>query len=96
MNEKAYIGINEDFCWTLYWGDGREDERYVLAIGREFIRNGEAIRAALDELQQWAWENGYVLDAPLYSKTQIRLEDLIEPEYYESVMNEVDDWFLND
>ena len=96
MNEKAYIGINEDLCWALYWGDGSEDERYVLAIGGQFIHDGEAIRAALDELQQWAWENGYDLDAPLYSKTQIALADVIEPEYYDYVMHEVDDWFLND
>lgn len=77
MPEKAYIGLNDDLRWTLYEGDGSEAETFVLVVGRPF-RHGKAIRAALDELIAWADENGYVLDAPLYSKTDIALQDLID------------------
>jgi hypothetical protein len=82
MPEKAYIGLNDDNCWTLYFGDGSEDEKYILAVGQPF-KHGKAIRAALDELIAWADENGYVLDAPLYSKSDIRLEDLLDPSDYD-------------
>jgi|GEM_PF-1124245 len=77
MPEKAYIGLNDDLRWTLYYGDGSEDEKFVLAVGRPF-RQGKAIRAALDELIAWADENDFVLDTPLYSKTDIALQDLID------------------
>ena len=78
MAEKAYIGLNEDHCWTLYYGDGREDEKFVLVAGQPF-KIGKAIRQAVEELQQWAEENGYELDAPLYSKTDISLDEVIDP-----------------
>jgi hypothetical protein len=87
MPEKAYIGLNEDNCWTLYYGDGTEEQKYVLAVGRPF-EPGPAIRDAMAELEQWAWENGYVLDAPLYSKSEISIEDVIEPEVFDDVMGE--------
>ncbi|MBZ0288608.1 MAG: hypothetical protein K8I30_13405 [Anaerolineae bacterium] len=77
MPEKAYIGLNDDDCWTLYYGDGSEDEKIVLAVGQPF-EYGKAIRVVLDEMLAWAEANGYVLDAPLYSKTDITLEDLID------------------
>lgn len=82
MAEKAYIGLNDDMCWTLYYGDGSEDEKYILAVGQPF-QHGKAIRAALDELMAWADENGYVLDAPLYSKSDITLEDLLDASDYD-------------
>jgi hypothetical protein len=82
MAEKAYIGLNEDHCWTLYYGDGSEDEKYILAVGRPF-ETGKAIRSAVEELQQWAHENGYILDAPIYSKTDVALDDIIDPRDYD-------------
>jgi len=84
--EKAYIGLNEDDCWTLYYGDGSEDEKFILVVGRPF-QTGKAIRRAVNELEQWAWENGYELDAPLYSKSNVSLDDLIDPNDYDEDMN---------
>ncbi len=89
MAEKAYIGLNEDNCWTLYYGDGTEEQKYVLAVGRPF-EPGAAIREAMAELEQWAWENGYILDAPLYSKSEVSIEDIIEPEVFEDVLRAKD------
>ena len=43
------------------------------------------------ELEQWAQENGYVLDAPLYSKTDVSIEDVIEPEVFDDVFGESDE-----
>ncbi|RMF77289.1 MAG: hypothetical protein D6737_18175 [Chloroflexi bacterium] len=85
MAEKAYIELNEDNCWTLYLGDGTEDEKIVLAVGRPF-EPGPDIRFAMEELEQWAWENGYELDAPYYSKNHdVIIEDVIEPEVFDEV-----------
>jgi len=84
MAQKAYIGLNDDHQWTLYYGDGSEDERYVLAVGSPFVA-GKDIRNAMDQMQQWASENGYELDAPLYSKSELTLEDVIEPEIFDDV-----------
>ena len=86
MPEKAYIGLNEDHCWTLYYGDGSEDEKIILAVGEPF-ESGKAIRAVLDEMIAWAEENGYVLDAPLYSKSDLTLEDIIDPSEWDEDAN---------
>jgi hypothetical protein len=90
MAAKAYIGLNEDNCWTLYFGDGSEDEKYVLAVGRPF-EPGAAIQEAMNELEQWAWENDYQLDAPLYSKSDVAITDLIEPEIFDEVFGAEDE-----
>ncbi len=84
MSAKAYIGLNEENCWTVYYGDGSEDQKYVLAVGRPF-EPGPAIQEAMNELEQWAWENGYQLDAPIYSKTELSISDVIEPEIFDEV-----------
>jgi hypothetical protein len=84
MAQKAYIGLNKENCWTLYYGDGSEDERHVLAVGREF-EPGKAIREAMEEIQIWARENGYEVDAPLYSTSELNLEDVIEPEIFDDI-----------
>jgi hypothetical protein len=84
MAHKAYIGLNEENHWTLYYGDGTESERYVLAVG-ECFEPGDGIRQAMVDLENWAWEHGYELDAPLYSTTEISLGDLIEPEVFDDV-----------
>ena len=88
--EKAYIGLNEENCWTLYYGDGSEEQKYILAVGRPF-EPGLAIQEAMSELERWAAENGYVLDAPLYSKTELSIEDVIEPEIFDEVFRELSD-----
>ncbi len=90
MSDKAYIGLNEDNCWTLYFGDGSEDEKYVLAVGRSF-EPGLAIQEAMDELEAWAQENGYELDAPLYSKTAFDITEVIEPEVFDEVFGTGDE-----
>lgn len=84
MVEKAYIGLNEDHYWILYYGDGTEDRKCVLAVGRPF-KTGRAIREAMADLEQWAQENGYELVTPIYSKTEISMEDVIEPELFDEV-----------
>ena len=86
MPEKAYIGLNEDNCWTLYYGDGSEDTKIVLVVGQPF-KSGKAIRVVLAEMIAWAEENGYVLDAPLYSKSDISLEDIIDPSEWDENAN---------
>jgi len=88
--EKAYIGLNEDNCWTLYYGDGTEEQKYVLDVGRPF-EPGPAIQEAMAELEQWAWENGYELVTPVYSKTDISIEEIIEPEIFDEVFGPEDD-----
>jgi hypothetical protein len=88
--EKAYIGLNEENCWTLYYGDGSEEQKYVLAVGRPF-EPGPAIQEAMTELEQWASDNGYVLEAPLYSKTELSIEDVIEPEIFDEVFGQAED-----
>jgi hypothetical protein len=90
MTPKAYIGLNEEGLWTLYYGDGSEDEKVILAIGRPF-EMGTAIREALNEILQWAWENGYEIDAPLYSKMDMSIRDLIEQEIFDEVFGSPED-----
>jgi hypothetical protein len=85
MAEKAYIGLNEENCWTLYYGDGTEDQKFVLAVGQPF-EPGEAIREVINEMEQWAWENGYELNAPLYSKA-----DLTQQEVFDEVFGTEDE-----
>lgn len=87
MAEKAYIGLNEDHHWVLYYGNGTEAERYVLAVGPQFEPGG-AIRETLIDMLQWAEDNGYELDVPLYSKSELRLEELIEPEIFDEVFGQ--------
>jgi hypothetical protein len=93
--DKAYIGLNEENCWTLYYGDGTEEQKYVLAVGRPF-EPGPAIQEAMTELEQWASENGYVLDAPLYSKTELSIEDVIEPEIFDEVFGQPEDEYFDE
>lgn len=84
MAEKAYIGLNEENCWTLYYGDGTESEKIPLAVGRPF-ELGMDIQAAMAELEQWAYENDFIVDAPLYDTHDVSLETLIEPEVFDEV-----------
>ncbi len=84
MTEKAYIGLNEENCWTLYYGDGSEDQQYILAIGQPF-ELGDVIRQAVSELQQWAWENGYEIDAPLYSKMDVSIREMVGEEIFDEL-----------
>ena len=86
MADKAYIGLNDEHCWTIYYGDGSEDEEIVLAVGGHF-EPGEDIRLVMNDLLQWADENDYVIVPPRYSKRSMTLEELIEPEIFEEVFN---------
>jgi hypothetical protein len=90
MADKAYIGLNEDHCWTIYYGDGSADEEFILAVGGHF-EPGEDIRQVMNDLLHWAEDNGYVIVPPRYSKRNITLEELIEPEIYEEVSRSYDD-----
>jgi len=90
MAEKAYIELTQDNCWALYYGDGTESEKILLAVGRPF-ELGADIQAAMVELEQWAWENGFEVDAPLYSAPDVSLEDLIEPEVFDEVFGAEDE-----
>jgi hypothetical protein len=84
MPEPAYIALNDDQQWTLFYGDGSEDELYPLALGRPF-EPGAAIREAVDELSTWAAENGFEIVTPLHAPQDIPLRDLIEPEVFDEV-----------
>jgi len=82
--EPAYIQLTPDGDWAVYWGDGSEDEPYVLAVGQPF-EPGAAMRDAIAELEAWAEANGYALVTPNYNPNDVPLESLIEPEIYDDV-----------
>ena len=91
MAEPAYIALNDEQHWTLFYGSGSEPERWPLAIGRPF-EPGPGIREAVEELEAWALENGYEVVTPLYGGDDVPLENLIEPEIYDEVFgDEADD-----
>ncbi len=92
MTEPTYIALNEEQCWTLFYGDGTQSERWPLAVGRLF-EPGPGIREAVEELEAWATENGYEVVTPLFGGDEnVPLENLIEPEIYDEVFGgEADD-----
>jgi hypothetical protein len=84
MAEPSYIALNEEQCWTLFYGDGTNPDRWPLAIGRPF-EPGPGIQEAVDELAAWACDNGYEVVTPLFGGEDVPLETLIEPEIYDDV-----------
>lgn len=81
MKQPAYICLTDDNCWAI------ADEGGLLAVGRPFVP-GADIREALEELQAWAYENGYALTTPEYSLDNWSLDDLIEPEVFDEVFGD--------
>ena len=75
MPKRAYVDVNSDGFWTLYAGDGSEDEPEVLAVGDPF-EPGTSILDVMDGLQAWATENDYVIMQPAYSQGDANLDDL--------------------
>jgi hypothetical protein len=84
MVETAYIRLTPDGYWGLFYGDGTEDEPYLLAAGRPF-EAGLAIREAVEELEALARDYGYEVVVPLYGGGDVDLSELIEPEIYDDV-----------
>ncbi len=90
MSQQAYIFLNDDQDWALATGDGVQEERVLLAVGRAF-NPGADIREAVAELEAWANENGYEVTTPEYSVNDWSLEDLIEPEIFDEVFGDQDE-----
>ncbi|MEO8395484.1 MAG: hypothetical protein ABI700_20995 [Chloroflexota bacterium] len=90
MAQQAYIFLTDDQYWALATGDGVQEERVLLAVGRAF-NPGADIREAVAELEAWANENGYEVSTPEYSVLDWSLEDLIEPEIFDEVFGDQDE-----
>lgn len=65
MAEPAYITIGDDGCLTLYWGDGTEAQKIILArLPR--AHSDSLLMEDVDLLRLWAWEHGYEVVTPAY------------------------------
>ncbi|WP_119073054.1 hypothetical protein [Aggregatilinea lenta] len=63
--EPAYIVIADDGHITLFWGDGADPEPPVIWRGPR-AEDGPQIAQVIEELAQWATENGYAVVLPPY------------------------------
>lgn len=65
MHDPAYIAIDDDGYLALYWGDGTETEKYVIARGAR-ATEGPTLIQAIEDLKLWAEDNGYDIIVPMY------------------------------
>jgi hypothetical protein len=65
MCETAYIAIADDGHLTLFWGDGTEDQQYVILQGPP-APLGQELVEVIEELKAWAEDNGYEVIVPAY------------------------------
>ena len=65
VTEPAYIAIGDDGYLTLYWGDGTEAQKIVLARGPR-AGSGPLLMEDIELLCLWAWEQGYEVVTPAY------------------------------
>ena len=70
--EPAYIVIADDGHITLFWGDGTNPEPPVIWRGPR-AENGPQVAQVIEELAQWATDNGYAVVLPQYDR---HLEDV--------------------
>lgn len=98
MTEPAYITIGDDGYLTLYWGDGAEVQKIILARGPR-ARSGPGLIADIEALRWWAWEQGYEVVTPAYDleappialePTQADLERL-DPGEIEALLDDLDE-----
>lgn len=69
MREPAYIAIADDGHITLFWGNGTEDQKYVILRGGR-APQGQTLVDAIEEMKIWAEENGYEVIVPAYDLTE--------------------------
>ncbi len=93
MRETAYIAINDDGYVTLFWGDGTEEHKTIIARGRRAAA-GRALVEAIEELTMWAEDNGYHVVVPAYDLHTANIElDVPEDEIDTIDLDEVDALF---
>lgn len=99
--EPAYIVIAEDGHITLYWGDGTGPEAPVIWRGPRAL-DGPQIAQVIEEMAQWAAENGYTVILPFYDPPPGAVEiDPLARDFQVADANEIDRmlddlYFLND
>lgn len=88
--EPAYIVIAEDGHITLYWGDGAGPEAPIIWRGPRAL-DGPQIAQVIEEMAQWAAENGYAIMLPAYDPQHDALElDPLERDFEVADGREID------
>ena len=91
MSTPAYIAMDDEGVITLYWGDGTEDEKSVIARGRR-PAEGQDLLEAIEELKTWAEDEGYTVIVPAYDLEVPNLRiDITDEEADEIDLDDVDD-----
>ncbi|NDJ74780.1 MAG: hypothetical protein GYB65_00860 [Chloroflexi bacterium] len=91
MQEPAYIAIGPDGHVTLYWGDGTEEEKYVILRGPR-ATGGQELAETMEDLKAWAEDNGYVVVVPSYDLEATPVTIDIPAEEVDAIdLDEVDD-----
>jgi hypothetical protein len=94
MREPAYIAIADDGHITLFWGNGTEDQKYIILRGGR-APEGQALVEAIEEMKLWAEENGYEVIVPAYDLTEPPADaveiDVPEEEIEQINLEEVND-----
>lgn len=65
LREPAYIAIADDGHLTLFWGDGTEEQKYIILQGPP-APQGRDLVETIEEMKAWAEENGYEVIVPAY------------------------------
>jgi hypothetical protein len=90
MREPAYIAIADDGHLTLFWGDGTEDQKYVILQG-PLAPQGRELVKVIEDMKAWAEDNGYVVIVPAYDLEAPDVEiDLPDEEAKSIDLDEVD------
>ncbi|HML20038.1 MAG TPA: hypothetical protein PKD09_00215 [Aggregatilinea sp.] len=88
--EPAYIIIAEDGHITLFAGDGTEPEPPVIWRGPVAL-DGPQIAQVIEEMVQWATENGYAVVLPPYELPEETVEiEPLEQDYEVADEGEID------